>query len=118
MRRVVLAVLLISAAPAVSLAQSVGGTSPLSTVLVCVPLAAGGTASVDCGNDVNGNPQMVSVVSGYVLNAADYATFQLSAAPFDYGTASSLFGLGVFLPLVGFLMSYPLGLLVRMLMSG
>ena len=97
-------------------------TAPASSVpaivLVCVPVTSGGSPTASCGTDPTSGAQLMAAPQpGYVLSAADYAALQLAEAPFDYGTAGGLFGLGLFLPLAGYLMSYPLGLLLRMLLS-
>lgn len=72
-------------------------------------------ANATCGLDpVTGAKMYVTNTYGYILTASDYADLQLAEAPFSYTQASSLFGLGFFLPFVSYVMAWPLGLLLRM----
>jgi hypothetical protein len=93
------------------------GTVAPSLVLVCALAPTGAPASAYCPNDANGNPQIPTVLQGYILSSTDYASLEAAIAPFDYTLAGSLFGMGAGLVVSSYFLAYPLGVLARMLRS-
>lgn len=60
----------------------------------------------------------VSVVQGVVLSPSEYQSFQLQAAPFDTGTAVDMFGSGLGLPIVAYVLGLTVGYVRQFLSKG